>query len=61
MQITRKQLLQSAGALAFASAFGGTARAQDYPSQDIRLICAFPPGAAPTCWCATSARSCARS
>jgi len=22
----------------------GTARAQDYPSQDIRLVCAFPPG-----------------
>jgi len=44
MQITRKQLLQSAGALALAAAFGGVARAQDYPSQDIRLICAFPPG-----------------
>ena len=44
MQITRKQLLQSAGALALASAFGGAAQAQDYPSQDIRLICGFPPG-----------------
>ena len=22
----------------------GTAQAQDYPSQDIRLICGFPPG-----------------
>jgi tripartite-type tricarboxylate transporter receptor subunit TctC len=44
MELTRKQLLQSAGALALASVFGGVARAQDYPSQDIRLICGFPPG-----------------
>ena len=44
MELTRKQLLQSAGALALASAFGGVAQAQDYPSQDIRLICGFPPG-----------------
>ena len=42
MELTRRQLLQSAGALALASAFGGVAQAQDYPSQDIRLICAFP-------------------
>ena len=44
MKITRKQFLQSAGAVALASAVGGTARAQDYPSQDIRVVCAFPPG-----------------
>jgi tripartite-type tricarboxylate transporter receptor subunit TctC len=45
MQITRKQLLQSTGAFALASAFGVRAgQAQDYPSQDIRLVCAFPPG-----------------
>jgi tripartite-type tricarboxylate transporter receptor subunit TctC len=45
MQITRKQLLQSAGAFTLASAFGVRAgQAQDYPSQDIRMVCAFPPG-----------------
>jgi tripartite-type tricarboxylate transporter receptor subunit TctC len=45
MQITRKQLLQSAGAFTLASAFGLRAgQAQDYPSQDIRMVCAFPPG-----------------
>jgi tripartite-type tricarboxylate transporter receptor subunit TctC len=34
------------GALALAAAQGGVgeARAQEYPSQDIRLICGFPPG-----------------
>jgi tripartite-type tricarboxylate transporter receptor subunit TctC len=26
------------------AAMAGQARAQDYPSQDIRLVCAFPPG-----------------
>ena len=44
MQITRKQLIQSAGALALANLGAGVARAQDYPSQDIRLICGFPAG-----------------
>ena len=29
---------------ATSGAFAGTAQAQDYPSQDIRLICGFPPG-----------------
>ena len=45
MDITRKQLLQSAGALALASLGGaGIAYAQDYPSQDIRMIVGFPAG-----------------
>jgi tripartite-type tricarboxylate transporter receptor subunit TctC len=45
MDITRKQFLQSAGALALASAFGvRAAQAQDYPNQDIRMVCAFPAG-----------------
>src|SRR6185295_15833284 len=45
MDMTRKQLLHSAGAFALAT-FGGVraAPAQDYPSQDIRLICGFPAG-----------------
>lgn len=46
MQITRKQLLRAAGAFALVAPFGGVrgAHAQAYPSQDIRLICAFPAG-----------------
>ena len=44
--ITRKHLLRSAGA--FALADGGRRAAargrEDYPSQDIHLICGFPPG-----------------
>jgi tripartite-type tricarboxylate transporter receptor subunit TctC len=45
MHITRKQFLQSAGVLALASAFGvRAAHTQDYPSQDIRMVCAFPAG-----------------
>jgi len=44
MQITRKQFLQSAGAFTLAAAFSAPARAQDYPNQDIRMVCAFPPG-----------------
>lgn len=44
MDITRKHFIQSTGALALASAFGRAAHAQDYPSQDIRLICGFPAG-----------------
>jgi tripartite-type tricarboxylate transporter receptor subunit TctC len=46
MLLTREELLKSAGALALVSAFGGVrvAQAQEYPSQDIRLVCGFPPG-----------------
>src|ERR1051325_6350497 len=44
MNITKREMLQSAGALALASALGGAAPAQDYPSQEIRLICGFPAG-----------------
>jgi tripartite-type tricarboxylate transporter receptor subunit TctC len=44
MIITRKQFLRSAGALAVTAAAGRHAFAQDYPSQDIHLICGFPPG-----------------
>jgi tripartite-type tricarboxylate transporter receptor subunit TctC len=45
MIITRKDLLRSAGALALAGATGIRAvQAQDYPSQDLHLICGFPPG-----------------
>jgi tripartite-type tricarboxylate transporter receptor subunit TctC len=36
--------LQSTGAFTLAAAFGTRAHAQDYPSQDIRMVCAFPPG-----------------
>jgi tripartite-type tricarboxylate transporter receptor subunit TctC len=48
MKLEPKWLLRSAGlALAAATALSALpsgARAQAYPSQDIRLICAFPPG-----------------
>jgi tripartite-type tricarboxylate transporter receptor subunit TctC len=44
MTISRRDLLGSAGALAFAAMPGSAALAQDYPSQDIRLICGFPAG-----------------
>ena len=46
MKVTRQELLRSAGAFALVSAFGGVriAQAQEYPSQDIRLICGFPAG-----------------
>ena len=46
MKITRQELLRSAGAFALVSAFGGVrvALAQEYPSQDIRLVCGFPAG-----------------
>jgi tripartite-type tricarboxylate transporter receptor subunit TctC len=46
MQMTRKRLLLATGALALAVMFGGVndARAQDYPSQDIRMIVGFPAG-----------------
>jgi tripartite-type tricarboxylate transporter receptor subunit TctC len=43
MSFTRRALLQSAGALALAP-LGSAAHAQDYPSQDIRMICGFPAG-----------------
>ena len=43
--ITRKHLLRSAGAFTLLAAAGGRdAWAEDYPSQDIHLICGFPPG-----------------
>jgi tripartite-type tricarboxylate transporter receptor subunit TctC len=46
MQITGKKLLHVAVAFALAAVFGGVrgAEAQDYPSQDIRMIVGFPPG-----------------
>ncbi len=46
MHLTRKELLRAAGAFALVAPFGGVrgAHAQAYPSQDIRLICAFPAG-----------------
>ena len=45
MDITRKQFFQGAGALTLASAAGiGPSFAQEYPSQDIHMICGFPPG-----------------
>jgi tripartite-type tricarboxylate transporter receptor subunit TctC len=46
MKTTGKTLLLAAGALALAAALGGAgdARAQAYPSQDIRLVVGFPPG-----------------
>jgi tripartite-type tricarboxylate transporter receptor subunit TctC len=45
MKITKRQLIV-AGALALAAISGAQtgARAQEYPSQDIRLICGFPAG-----------------
>jgi tripartite-type tricarboxylate transporter receptor subunit TctC len=44
MSFTRRDLLQSVGALALVPACGGAAFAQDYPSQDIRMICGFSAG-----------------
>jgi tripartite-type tricarboxylate transporter receptor subunit TctC len=46
MQLTRKEFLRAAGAAAALAPFGAglSARAQSYPSEDIRLICAFPAG-----------------
>ena len=46
MKMLRKIEILAAGGLALAAALGGAeqARAQEYPSQDIRLICGFPPG-----------------
>jgi len=46
MEMTRKRLLLAAGAFALIAVAGGVqdVRAQDYPSQDIRLIVGFPAG-----------------
>jgi tripartite-type tricarboxylate transporter receptor subunit TctC len=46
MKMLRKIQALAVGALALAAVLGGAgeARAQEYPSQDIRLICGFPPG-----------------
>lgn len=46
MRLTRQAFLRGAGALAAVAPFGGLrpALAQAYPSQDIRLVCAFPAG-----------------
>src|SRR4029078_3538256 len=46
IEIVRKSETLPPGALARPAALGGAgeARAQEYPSQDIRLICGFPPG-----------------
>jgi tripartite-type tricarboxylate transporter receptor subunit TctC len=46
MTMLRKVQVFAAGAVAMAAVLGGAgeARAQEYPSQDIRLICGFPPG-----------------
>jgi tripartite-type tricarboxylate transporter receptor subunit TctC len=46
MHLTRKEFLRAAGAAAALAPLGGSldALAQSYPSEDIRLICAFPAG-----------------
>jgi tripartite-type tricarboxylate transporter receptor subunit TctC len=45
MLIDRKELLRTGGAFALASLAGvRSAAAQDYPSQDIHMLCGFPPG-----------------
>ena len=45
MDFTRRQIVYSTGALALASGLGvRVACAQDYPSQDIRMIVGFPAG-----------------
>jgi tripartite-type tricarboxylate transporter receptor subunit TctC len=46
MDMRRNGRLLAAGALALVAVLGGAGegRAQDYPSQDIRLICGFPAG-----------------
>jgi len=44
MIITRMDFLRSAGALAITTAAGGSVHAQEFPNQDIHLICGFPPG-----------------
>ena len=44
MTVSRRDLIQGAGATALLPALGGAAFAQDYPSQDIRMIVGFPAG-----------------
>jgi tripartite-type tricarboxylate transporter receptor subunit TctC len=46
MKLTRKDFLKSAAAAALVAPFAGArdAFAQEYPSQDIRLLCGFPAG-----------------
>jgi tripartite-type tricarboxylate transporter receptor subunit TctC len=44
MTVSRRHLVQGAGALALLPALGEAAFAQDYPSQDIRMIVGFPAG-----------------
>jgi tripartite-type tricarboxylate transporter receptor subunit TctC len=44
MKLSRRALLLSAGAVTLATPFSRNAQAQDYPSQDVRMVCAFPPG-----------------
>ena len=44
MTVTRRHLIQGAGTLALLPALGEAAFAQDYPSQDIRMIVGFPAG-----------------
>ena len=46
MEMTRKKRLLAASAFALVAVLGGVREvgAQDYPSQDIRLICGFPAG-----------------
>jgi hypothetical protein len=58
MQYAGKRLLFVATILI---ATGVTASAQQYPSQDIHFICAFPAGSGATCWCAILQRRFARS
>ena len=44
MTVSRRHLIQGAGAAALLPALGRAAFAQDYPSQDIRMIVGFPAG-----------------
>jgi len=44
MTVSRRHLIQGAGTLALLPALGEAAFAQDYPSQDIRMIVGFPAG-----------------
>jgi tripartite-type tricarboxylate transporter receptor subunit TctC len=44
MAVSRRHLIQGAGAAALLPALGSAAFAQDYPSQDIRMIVGFPAG-----------------
>jgi tripartite-type tricarboxylate transporter receptor subunit TctC len=46
VEMTRRRASLAAGTLILAAALGGVheARAQEYPSQDIRIVCPFPAG-----------------